>query len=276
MTEKNGILTFECDKDKNGEEIGNSSQRNNELVFPNPKKFPKAQYTTNWKNMCNVTSYVMFLEYSGAKFPSGAYKQPEDNLGYFILTDKRILDKYKTSQPVLYNAWQKALNGTATKADLNNAYPPNELHDYLRMGANLWLGYDAAKFNTNVNFKKALWDNMVDDNLPMVISTTFGGYGHIVCVTGVQYKKEDYQTIRAAKNINANNLDEIINSINPVAIIVDDPWGKYNPKTNKYDAPSGGNDVVVPWNVVVARVKPANSPIIKWAHQINKRGMATV
>jgi hypothetical protein len=117
---------------------------------------------------------------------------------------------------------------------------------------------------------------MVDDNLPMVISTTFGGYGHIVCVTGVQYKKEDYQTIRAAKNINANNLDEIINSINPVAIIVDDPWGKYNPKTNKYDAPSGGNDVVVPWNVVVARVKPANSPIIKWAHQINKRGMATV
>ena len=58
----------------------NSSQRNNELVFPDPKKYPKAQYTTNWKNMCNVTSYIMFLEYAGAKFPSGKFNQPEDNL----------------------------------------------------------------------------------------------------------------------------------------------------------------------------------------------------
>ena len=276
MTEKNGILTFECDKDEKGNEILNSSQRNNELVYPDPKKFPKSQYTTSWRNECNVTSYIMFLEYSGAKFPSGKYKQPEDNLGYFILTNKQILDHYKAKQPVFYNAWMKALKGTATKADLENAFPPNELHDYLRMGANLWLGYDAAKFSINVNFKKALWDNMVDDNLPLVISTTFGGFGHIVCVTGVQYKKEDYQALRAAKDLKASNVDELINLTDPVAIIVDDPWGKFNPKTNKYDAPNGGNDIVVPWDVVVARVKPAGSTLTKWCHQIDKRGMATI
>lgn len=276
MTEKNGILTFECDKDSNGNEILNSTQRNNELVFPDPKKYPKSQYTTKWSNECNVTSYAMFLEYSGAKFPSGPYKQPEDNLGYFILTDKRIIDHYKSKQPVLYNAWIKALKGIATKEDLKSAYPPNELHDYLCTGANLWLGYDAAKFSTNVNFKKALWDNMVDDNLPLVISTTFGGFGHIVCVSGVQYKKEDYLALRAAKDLNANNFNEMLNTTDPVAIIVDDPWGKYNPKTNKYDAPNGGNDIIVPWDVVVARVKPANSTLTKWCHQINKRGMAIV
>ena len=122
---------------------------------------------------------------------------------------------------------------------------------------------------TNVNFKKALWDNMVDDNLPLVVSTTFGGFGHIVCVTGVQYKKSDYEALRAAKDLKASNVDELVNLTDPVAIIVDDPWGKYNPKTNKYDAPNGGNDIVVPWDVVVARVKPAGSTLTKWCHQID-------
>lgn len=275
MTEKNGIVTFECDKDSKGNEILNSSQRNNELVFPDPKKYPKAQYTTNWKNMCNVTSYIMFLEYSGAKFPSGKFNQPEDNLGYFILTDKRILEKYRKSQPVLYNAWQKTFTGTATKADIENAYPPTELHDYLSMGANLWLGYEASGFSTNVNFKKKLWEEMVENDNPLVISTTFGGFGHIVCVTGVQYNKNDYEAIKATK-LTGGNVDAMIDSVTPVGIIIDDPWGKYNPKTNKYDAPNGGNDIVIPWDVVVARVKPANSKSVKWAHFIKNKGMATV
>ena len=51
---------------------------------------------------------------------------------------------------------------------------------------------------------------------------------------------------------------------------------KYNPKTNKYDAPNGGNDIAIPWDVVVARVKPANSKSVKWAHFIKNKGMATI
>lgn len=269
MTEKNGILTFESDKDSTGLEMDNYSQRNNELVFPNPKKYPKAQYTSSWKNMCNVTSMVMGLSYSGWIFPSGIYKQPEDNLGYFILTDKNVLDYYAKTVPSYYNCWQRSLTGKCTEAEVKKEliYPPTELHDTLSYGARQWLDAPATKFSTNVNFLEALWNNMVKDNLPIVISTTFGGFGHIVCCTGVQYKKEDYLAIsKDFSQIKARDPEtgKLLHA--PYAIIVDDPWGKYNPNTNKYDAPNSGNDIVVPWDVVVNRVKPAGSDNNKWAH----------
>lgn len=261
MTEKDGILTFESDKDKNGNDILNSSQRNNELIWPTEKEYPKAQYRTSWKNMCNVTSYVMALEYSGWKFPKGKFKQPEDNLGYFILTDKSVREKMKKNAPVMYDLWMKSLEGKCTEKELKyDMYFPTELHDYLSFGANKWLGKEASQFETNKPFCLALYQNMVQNNLPLVVSTTFGGFGHIVCVTGVQYTRKDFDTL---------------NVPNPTAIIVDDPWGKYNPKTNKYDAPNGGNDIIIPWDVVVQRVKPAGSDVVKWVHTF-KHGIATV
>lgn len=261
MTEKDGILTFESDKDKNGNEILNSSQRNNELIWPTEKEYPKAQYRTSWKNMCNVTSYVMALEYSGWKFPKGKFKQPEDNLGYFILTDKSVREKMKKNAPVMYDLWMKSLEGKCTEKELKyDMYFPTELHDYLSFGANQWLGKEASQFETNRPFRLALYQSMVQNNLPIVVSTTFGGFGHIVCVTGVQYTKKDFDTLNVPI---------------PSAIIVDDPWGKYNPKTNKYDAPNGGNDIVIPWDVVVQRVKPAGSDDVKWMHTF-KHGIATV
>lgn len=218
----------------------------------------------------------MGMEYSGWLFPSGKYKQPEDNLGYYILTDPTVLTKYKTGQLAMYNLWQKSLLGKCTASELNNVYPPTELHDYLSFGTNQWIGSKATQFSTKTNFLEALWNNMVKDNLPIVISTTFGGFGHIVCCTGVQYKKEDY--IAISKDINQIKArDEVTGKLlhAPYAIIIDDPWGKYNPNTNKYDAPNCGNDIVIPWDVVVARVKPAGSDNNKWTHTFN-HGMATV
>lgn len=271
MIEKNGIVTFECDKDKDGNEIGNSSQRNNELVWPSETAKPKAQYRTSWKNMCNVTSYVMGLEYSGFIFPSGKYKQPEDNLGYHILTSPTVLAEFKKRQPAMYNLFIKSLEGGCNKAELDVLYFPTELHDYLSMGANEWIGTKATRFSQNINFKKALWRYMVEDNLPMVISTNFGGFGHIVCVTGVQYNKAEWEKGVEFRKENLEELPEIT----PVSIIIDDPWGKYNPKTNKYDAPSGGNDLIIPWERVVASVKPYNSEKVKWAHTFS-HAVATV
>lgn len=270
MTEKNGIVTFECDKDSEGNEIGNSSQRNNELVWPSETAKPHAQYRTSWKNMCNVTSYVMFLEYAGYKFPAGKFKQPEDNLGYHILNSKAVMEKYARECPSMYKSFLRSLEGQCSQKELENMYFPNELHDYLCFGANEWIGTTAAVFSTKTNFKKILWRNMVLDNLPLVISTNFGGFGHIVCVTGVQYKKEDWM---AGKSFEGE--DGELPEITPVAIIVDDPWGKYNPKTNKYDAPNGGNDIVVPWERVVASVKPYNSETVKWTHS-PKHAIATI
>ena len=216
--------------------------------------------------MCNVTSYVMALEYAGWNFPVGQYKQPEDNLGKFILTSKEVIDKYAKECPAMYKSFLRCLEGQCSQKELENVYFPNELHDYLCFGANKWIGSTAAKFNTNIDFKKALWKFMVKDNLPMVISTKFGGFGHIVCVTGVQYTEADY---------NAHKDDTELPSLKPISIIVDDPWGKYNPKTNKYDAPNNGNDIIVPWDRVVTTVKPCDSETVKWAHTFN-HGIATV
>ncbi len=271
MTEKNGIVTFECDKDANGNEIGNSSQRNNELVWPSETLKPNAQYRTSWKNMCNVTSYIMGLEYSGFIFPVGKYKQPEDNLALHILTSSKVMKAYETKQPAMYKSFMRSLEGQCSKQELDNMYFPTELHDYLCMGANEWIGTKAANFSTNVNFLKALWRYMVEDNLPMIISTKFGGFGHIVCVTGVQYKKEDWMKGVEFRKDHIEELPEII----PTAIIIDDPWGKYNPKTNKYDAPNCGNDIIVPWDRVVSTVKPEGSSKIKWAHTFS-HAVATV
>ena len=131
MLEKNGIVTFECDKDKDGNEIVNSSQRNNELIWPSETAKPKAQYRTNWTNMCNVTSMIMGLEHSGFIFPSGKYKQPEDNLGLHILTSPTILAEFKKRQPAMYNLFIKSLEGSCNKAELDTMYFPTELHDYL-------------------------------------------------------------------------------------------------------------------------------------------------
>lgn len=257
MTEKNGIFTYECDRDPDGAEILNSSQRNNELVWPSVKEKPKAQYRTSWKNMCNVTSYVMALEYAGWKFPGGPYKQPEDNLGLFILTNKDVRDYFKNRDKHMYDLFMKSLDGKCTDIELEQMYFPTELHNFLSYGANNWIGENVSMFVQNESFVRQLFEQMVCNNLPMVISTNFGGFGHIVTVTGVQYKgRPDIHSI-------------------PTGIIVDDPWGKYNPTTNVYDAPNGGNDILIPWDRVVKSVKPYGSADTKWMH-LFKHGEATI
>ena len=266
MTEKNGILTFECDKDAQGNELLNSSQRNNEIVWPSPSKFPNAQYRTSWKNTCNCTSYIMALEYAGYIFPVGPYKQPEDNLALSILQSDKIMARYQKEMPAMYKSFLRCKNGQCSAEELKNVCFPIELHDYLCARANEWIGTTAAKFSTNVNFKKALWRYFVKDNLPMVISTTFGGFGHIVCVTGVQYAKSDFEKGKAIEAETKENPE-----VTPVAIIVDDPWGDASKsKFEKYPEGGGcGNDIIVPWDIVVKKVKPAGSDCAKWAHVFN-------
>lgn len=272
MIKKNGLVTFKCDVKDDGSEILNSTQRNNQLVWPDAQIYPSAQYRTSWKNMCNVTSMIMGLTYSGWGFPIGKYEQPEDNLGLFILTDERIRKAYKEGQPAMYDLWFKSLSGLAPKSQINNIFPPTEIHAYLSMGTNLWIGSTATEFKTNINFLKALWRYMVEDNLPMVISTNFGGFGHIVCCVGVTYKESDYSNGLKERE-ETNELPEVI----PDSIIIDDPWGSINISNNKYPAGGGGsgNNKIIPWDFVVEHVKPLNSTKQKWAH-IFKHGMPTV
>ena len=279
MRKENGLVIFECDKDANGKEILNSSQRNNELVWPSEKSKPKAQYRTSWKNMCNVTSMVMGLEYAGYSFPDGKWKQPEDNLAEFILTSKDVLEHWKNKCPAQYDLFVKSLEGKLTAEQVKrDLLFPTEIHTYLSMGVCKWIGTTATYFRTYESFIESLWVNMVEDDLPLVISTTFGGFGHIVCCTGVAYDEKEYEaakSIESALTCPKCGTAVTANFPTPKGIYVDDPWGKYNPKTNQYDAPNGGNDIFIPWDVVVARVKPCGSTDIKWAHSFRK-GIASV
>lgn len=274
MTVKNGKATFRCDIRDNGSEILNSTQRNNEIVWPSKEEYPNAQYIVSWKNTCNVTAYVQALEYAGWQFPKGKYKQPEDNLAYFILTDQRIRDAYKKGQPAMYDSWMRSLAGQCSKQELSGTFPPTELHMYLSMGANLFLGSTASAFSTNVNFVKALWRYLVYDNLPMVISTNFGGFGHIVTAVGATWNEADYEK---GNKLFYDSGKKDYPEIEPESILVDDSWGKLNLAKNIYPAGGGGsgNNVTIPWDFVVEHVKPLGSRSCKWVHSF-KHGMATI
>lgn len=271
MTRNGDIVTFKCDIRSDGKEYLNSSQRNNQIVWPSIEEYPNAQYRTTWANTCNVTSMIMGLEYAGWEFPEGKYEQPEDNLALFILTDEEIRKAYKAGQPAMYNIWINSFEGKASKN--SQIYPPTEIHQYLSIGTNHWLQSTATSFSTNTNFIKALWKYLVEDNLPLVISTTFGGLGHIVTTVGVNYKISDYENGLEYRVKNPNLLPEII----PQSIIVDDPYGDCS-DSNFEKYPSiikSGNNIIVPWNVVVSKVKPINSSKVKWVHSF-KHGMATI
>lgn len=249
-------ITFECDKDERGIEMSNYSQRNNQLVYPPVVDFPKAQYRTSWKNMCNVTSMVMALEYAGFKFPSGEFEQPEDNLAQFILTNTATLNEYEKCYPAMYKTWIDSLTG---KAGINaDIYPPTEIHSLLSCGTNKWLQTEATKFETDRFFLGALYQNLnpsFGNPKPLVVSTTFGGFGHIVVITGAKYYKAD---LKGGDNVPT-----------PISIIIDDPWGKYNYLTNKYDLPNCGNDIEIPFEVALSRIKPINDKNCKWIHTFN-------
>lgn len=270
MTIKNGKVTFTSGNSENY-----YSQRNNMLVWPDKIKWPSSQISVSWKTMCNVTSICEALEIAGWNFPVGQYKQPEDNLGKYILESKEIDDLYKKCFPAMYKSYIRALSGQASSQELKSVTPPIEIHDLLSKGTNLWIGSTATNFYTNLNFKKALWSNMVESNLPMVISTTFGGFGHIVVCTGFTMTEAEYNK---AKTYRKENPKELPDEFEVESIKVDDPWGNCSKsKFESYPAGGGGSgyNIDVPWNIVIDKVKPANSRTVKWAH-IFKHGVATI
>lgn len=268
MTEKNGKVTFT---------VGNKSnyytQRNNKLIWPGDK-FKQSQIKVDWKVMCNVTAMCESLDIAGWKFPVGIYDQPEDNLGKFILDSKEVDEMYLKKLPAMYNSYIRALVGQATQSELKNVYTPLELHDLLSAGTNLWLGSTATEFRTNLNFKKTLWANFVETSMPIVLSTTFGSFGHIVVCTGFSLSKEEYEKAkRYRKTSKVLPSDFKIDSI-----LVDDPWGNCS-KSNFMSYPPGGGGegfrISVPWETIVERVKPCGSEDIKWGHTF-KPGVAII
>lgn len=221
---------YSCDYNKI-----NYSQRNNEY------KFKDEGVVVNASTTCNVTAMCMALDYLGYNFPTGKYKQPEDNLADFIMNSKEVDDHFKKIMPVEYAQY---------KAKKPNCYTPNEIHDCLSLGTNLWIQKQVTKFSTDVDFKKALYDNLVMNHKPIVISGAFPKKNgvklhHIVCVTGVCY----------------NENEKVSPTTTPSFIKVDDPYGN-----TLNDWVGTGNDVYLSWEYIVKNLKPIGSQKYKWCH----------
>ena len=194
------------------------SQRNNEL---------------SPGSACNVTSMISGLVAAGwpeAEFPKGRYSQHEDNLLDFI-----------RSSPQVQRRWDEIDPGHNT--------PPNQIHELLCLGANLWL--------EPMNGPKIAlrWDLRIGDVVAaiakggaVVMSGRFkdhksGEIGHIVAVVGYQ----------------ADDSGEITH------FILDDPWGDYE---SMYKA-QRGDDVFMPvghWHSMIREQNKA----VKFGHVIPK------
>lgn len=215
----------------------NYSQRNNEI---------------DPLNGCNVTAIVQALDYRGWKLPShfNGFKQPEDDLHYFMLTDKRVLDFYKSKMPAMYEAWDKERMAQMDKGvklidcRYKNSNPPNEVHRVLEYGTNLWIGCDAVEFHDGVDISYI--NSKLMDGSPVVVSVKFGKLlGHILTIVGCECWD-----------------DHVIN------YIVDDTYGVYDFKEGKYKNISG-NDCSIKYSDMIKSMKPLESNR-KWAYFFNK------
>jgi hypothetical protein len=248
--EKDGKIIFNVSKGKE-----NFSQRNNEFKWTHPKN-PAVKMDA--LSMCNVTSMVMALAYLGYTFPTGKFKQPEDNLCDFMFTDKRVMERYKTRFPAMWAAFDR---GDA------NAFGPNLVHDILSFATNLWMGCTSM---TTFNERMPITDiikEIVENNRPLVLSGTFpytfqsgtvGTLGHINVLVGAIWDKSKWK-------------GTVGNSEWPETLIFDDPFGDY-----KINFRNGtGNDVMTSWADFIRLYKDLRNTNIKMAHTF-KSAAATI
>lgn len=224
----------------------NKDQKENKFVFVQKDK------VVNWVNMCNVTAICNALECNGFIFPKGQYERPQDNLAHFMLNNNEIDAEYKRRFPALYNEWNKGVK---------NCYSPLEIHKLLELGVNKWFGADIEKFSTNTLIS-LLIKQIIDERSASVISGQFGNLGHIVSMVGVAYRESDYTAI-----IKANKPLE---SSMPYAVCYDDPWGKFDIKTLKYDIKASGDNNWMLFSDFIKIFKERNNFQYKWAHTFNK------
>jgi len=191
------------------------SQRNNELS-PN--------------SSCNVTSMVSGLVSAGWTLPTGKFKQPEDNLLDFI-----------RSSPIVQKRWDVI--------DPQHKTPPNQLHELLCLGTNLWIEHlGGPKIELLWCLYPADVVKIIDKGGAVVMSGRFqdvkyGELGHIVAVVGYQ----------------ATEAGELTH------FILDDPWGDY---TTMYQVQQG-DDVFMPIADWLSMMREQKSPY-KFGHVVKK------
>lgn len=238
----------------------NYSQRNNQYVHLNEKGV-KDVYAGS---TCNVTSICMALDYNGWVFPDlGKWKQPEDSLAEYISTSVEIDARYKKMMPGLYKDY-KNMKMTNGKVDY---YTPNEIHDLLAYGTNLWLGCSSAiKFNE----KADIWDIIKElvNGRACVISGKFAGLNHIVTLVGCTWNFKSVPGASLTKTISTLISDKIM----PTGFIIDDPYGDFH---KQYKPGFSGNDIELTLEEFYSLVKPLGNTQVKMCHFVSD-GVALV
>ncbi|MCQ2242416.1 hypothetical protein [Treponema sp.] len=184
---------------------------------------------------CNVTAMISAL--SSANWPvesfvNSIFKTPADALMNFILTDKQVQD-----------LWHKK--------DPKGLYPPNEWHEILCYGTNLFL--EEKKLITNGKLAvewgehRSISDltRTLDDGGSAALRGLFKyngkDIGHVVCLVG--YERDSYGQI---KNW-----------------IIDDPFGDYRTGYKNVN----GNDIVMSMADFRHMIRPENNEL-KHAHLV--------
>ena len=229
----------------------NYSQRNNK-ISPSTSCGPT--------NMIQAAEYAGYNVYSIDMFPE--LTQPEDKLTKFTRTDPKVLEYYEIQFPNEYKAWIKEANNIKGEKEIwevntIKAYPPNEIHAVMNYATRLFFNNQAmTRFSTIT--EEVLIDNLIS-GLPVVCTVRFGGFGHYVTVVGFTYDEKKFKV-----------------SKNPIYIkdyIIDNTYGRFNFKTNKYDNVSGNNEHIERKHFL-NMLQPLNSSKI-YAHTFT-RGVATI
>jgi hypothetical protein len=258
ITQSNGDILFKTDVG-----ILNSTQRNNQFVYKHPKTGIELIDSIT---MCNVTSYCEAAEINKFRFPTGRFKQPEDNFAEFLVTNKQVLDYYKKKMPSMYAAFDRGDKG---------CYPPNEVHDVLCYGFNRWLEVPEDKpvvtFYENAPLT-TIYSSIMEGRA-VVMSGTFpytftsgnkGVLNHINVLVGLYYKKSYLDS----KNIKTDSRTFEIDIIKatPSLFIFDDPFGSMH----KNFVAGTGNDVQVSYDDFIKYYKPLKDTSKKYAHIFKK------
>lgn len=237
--------TFRCDVGKE-----NYSQLNNKV---------------NPSNTCSTTSMIQALDYMGYQLPGDEYleqfKQPEDKLTMFCLTDNRVAEYYSKLNKPMFDKWQADIRKQAKGKDeisleelmtfrFNDSYPPNEVHAVLSYATNLFMGCECTTFHEALSIEE-ITKELVDGK-PVVVSVKFGNLNHIITITGV-------------------TLEEMENNVwAPVSFFVDDTYGRFDMVSKKYDKTKSGNDCEFAANDLFACMKGVNPRTEKkLAHTFN-------
>lgn len=123
------------------------------------------------ESACNVTAMCQALSILGYTFPKGKYEQEEDNLMDFLMTNERVQRAYKNNP-------------------LSSQFDPNEIHEILCYGTNLWMNKHVTAFRGSLSYKDIT--SNIDDGNCILLSGLFPTYNgrpinHIICC----YKYDD-------------------------------------------------------------------------------------